>query len=56
MRFEIHKHWEKLKQISKLSEFELKIAYDKLLTKLTFVNEALIPKGIWKKAEATVAT
>ena len=55
MRFEIHKHWEKLKRISKLTDLELKTAYDKLLTKLTFINEELIPQTIWKKAETIVA-
>lgn len=55
MRFEIHKHWEKLKRISKLSDTELKTAYDKLLTKLTFINEELIPQKIWEKAETVVA-
>ena len=54
MRFEIHKHWEKLKRISKLSELSLKTAYDKLLTKLTFINEELIPQPTWIKAEAMV--
>ncbi|MGZ5134086.1 MAG: PIN domain-containing protein [Flavitalea sp.] len=56
MRFEIHKHWEKLKRISKLGEPELKMAYDKLLTKLTFINEELIPKKVWQKAEQAVTT
>ena len=55
MRFEIHKHWEKLKRISKLTDLELKTAYDKLLPKLTFINEELIPQTIWEKAETLVA-
>ena len=30
MRFEIHKHWSKLKKISKLSDSDLETAYEKL--------------------------
>ncbi len=56
MRFEIHKHWPKLKKISKLYDEELETAYDKLLTRLTFINEAFIPKEIWQKSEQIVAT
>ena len=55
MQFEIHKHWNKLLKISKLTDGELQIAYDKMLTKLTFINEELIPENDWKKAEALVA-
>lgn len=55
MRFEIHKHWNKLKKISKLTDLELETAYDKMLTKLTFINEELIPQYHWEKAEALVA-
>ena len=55
MRLEIHKHWEKLKKISKLTDTELETAFEKLLTKLTFINEALIPSEIWLKAEQLVA-
>lgn len=51
MRFEIRKHWNKLLKISKLTDDELQIAYDKMLTKLTFINEELIPKNDWQKAE-----
>ncbi len=39
MRFEIRKHWKKLMRISGLTDDEMGIAYDKLLTKLTFINE-----------------
>jgi predicted nucleic acid-binding protein len=52
MQFEIHKHWNKLKKISKLTDLELETAYNKLLTKLTFINEELIPQKDWEKAEA----
>ena len=55
MRFEIGKHWNKLKKICKLTDLELETAYDKMLTKLTFINEELIPQKDWEKAEALVA-
>ena len=54
MRFEIRKHWNKLKKISKLADTELEIAYEKMLTKITFINEELIPQNDWEKAEALV--
>ncbi len=55
MLYEIRKHWEKLKKISKLTDFELQTSYDKLLTKLTFINEQLIPENIWQTSESLVA-
>ena len=55
MRFEIRKHWNKLKKISKLTDLELETAYDKMLTKLTFINEELITQNDWEKAETLVA-
>ncbi len=55
MRFEISKHWDRLKKISKLTDIELETSYDKMLTKLTFINEQLIPENDWKIAEALVA-
>lgn len=55
MRFEIRKHWNKLKKISKLTDFELETAYDKLLINLTFINEELILQNDWEKAEALIA-
>jgi predicted nucleic acid-binding protein len=55
MRFEIRKHWNKLLKISKLTDNELQIAYDKMLLKLTFINEELIPQNDWEKAETLVA-
>ena len=42
-------------KISKLTELQLQIAYDKMLTKLTFINEELIPQSDWEKAEVLVA-
>jgi predicted nucleic acid-binding protein len=55
MQFEIRKHWNKLKQISKLTDNQLEIAYDKMMTKLIFINEELIPQPVWEKAESLVA-
>lgn len=54
MRLEIRKHWSKLKKISRLDDAQLEIAYDKMLTKLTFINEELIPENDWRKAETLV--
>jgi predicted nucleic acid-binding protein len=54
MRLEIHKHWTKLKKISKLTDDELETAYEKLLSKLIFINEESIPSEIWEKAEQLV--
>ena len=55
MLYEIHKHWERLKKISKLTDFEVQTSYDKLLPKLTFINEQLIPENIWQTSETLVA-
>lgn len=55
MRFEIRKHWDKLKKISKLTDLELETGYEKMLTKFTFINEELIPRTDWEKAETLVA-
>jgi predicted nucleic acid-binding protein len=55
MQFEIRKHWNKLKKISKLSDAELETAYNKLITNFTFINEELIPSSHWEKAEALVS-
>jgi predicted nucleic acid-binding protein len=54
MRHEIHKHWSKLIKISKLTDGQLKNAFEKVLTKITFINEAVISSAIWLKAEQTV--
>ena len=51
MRYEIDKHWEKLKKISKLSEQELLISKQLLFSKIKFINESLIPEKIWLQAE-----
>jgi predicted nucleic acid-binding protein len=50
MRYEIQKHWEKLKKISKLSDQQLSDAQFNLFSKLRFINEDLIPDSIWEKA------
>lgn len=55
MRFEIRKHWSKLIKISKLADLELQTANDKILTRLTFINEELIPLNDWKKTESLVS-
>ena len=55
MRFEIRKHWDKLKRISNLTDLELQTAYEKLLASLTFINEELIPQTDWENAEILVA-
>ena len=52
MRLEIRKHWVKLLKISRLTDSELQTAYDKMLARLTFINEELIPKIDWEKAES----
>ena len=50
MQFEIQKHWEKLKKISKLSDKQLITAQSDLFSRLKFINEELIPTGVWDKA------
>lgn len=51
MRIEIRRHWTKLHKISKLSDQELEDAYYTLLTKITFINEEIIPQKIWEDSE-----
>ena len=51
MRYEIQKHWEKLKKISKLSEQQLQTAYQQVISKLKFINEEIIPQETWIIAE-----
>jgi predicted nucleic acid-binding protein len=51
MRYEIQKHWVRLKKISKLSEENLKISYTQVLTKLKFINEEIIPTERWLASE-----
>ncbi len=54
MRYEIRKHWTKLITVSKLTNEQLQDAYEKILTKITFINEALITTTTWLKAEQIV--
>jgi predicted nucleic acid-binding protein len=54
MLFEIHKHWNRLLKISKLTDEELHISFEKLLTRLIFINEQLIPENVWQNAEVLV--
>lgn len=51
MRYEIRKHWDKLKKISKLSDENLEISFLLLISKIKFINEDLIPKEIWIESE-----
>lgn len=51
MRYEIQKHWERLKKISKLSEEQLQISYTQVLSKLKFINEEIIPVQTWLASE-----
>jgi predicted nucleic acid-binding protein len=51
MRAEIEKHWDKLKKISKLSNQQLNESNFKILAKIHFVNEELIPEKIWIQSE-----
>lgn len=51
MRHEIQVHWKRLKEISKLTEEELQIAYTQVLSKLKFINEEIIPAETWLSSE-----
>lgn len=51
MRFEIQKHWGKLKKTSKLSDEQLEVSYAQILTKIKFINEEIIPVDIWLSSE-----
>jgi predicted nucleic acid-binding protein len=52
MREEIQRHWGKLIKISKLTEQQLSESYYTLLTKISFINEEIIPQKIWEDAES----
>lgn len=54
MRYEIDKHWNKLLKISKLKESELRESHYKVLSKLHFINEQIIPSITWKFSEEIV--
>jgi len=51
MKFEISKHWDKLKKLSKLSEYQLEKSRELIYSKLHFIDEAIIPPKVWIKAE-----
>ena len=51
MRFEIKKHWDKLKKISKLSDKQLQESLNLVLSKISFINEEIIPSETWLIAE-----
>jgi hypothetical protein len=51
MRYEIQKHWEKLKKISKLSDEQMQVSYTQVLSKLKFINEEIIPVETWLASE-----
>jgi predicted nucleic acid-binding protein len=51
MRYEIQKHWERLKKISKLTQENLEISYTLVISKLRFINEEIIPAETWLASE-----
>ena len=51
MRFEIQKHWERLRKISKLPEEQLQTSFTQVLSKLKFINEEIIPQETWLASE-----
>lgn len=51
MRYEIQKHWNRLKMISKLSHEQLEVSYSHILSRLKFINEEIIPVKTWLAAE-----
>jgi len=51
MRYEIKKHWERLKKISKLSDEQLEVSCVQVLSRLRFINEEIIPAKTWLAAE-----
>ena len=54
MRFEIEKHHNKLKRISKLTNQQLELVYTNLLARIHFINEELISEKTWRDAETLV--
>ena len=50
MQVEIERHWPKLLKISRLTEAELGTSYKRLLRKIKFIHEGLIPASIWAAA------
>lgn len=54
MRYEIEKHWVKLKKISKLSDENLLESKYLVFSKINFINEEIIPTKIWQNSEKIV--
>jgi predicted nucleic acid-binding protein len=54
LRFEIRKHWNRIKQISKLNDKELRSSLKQLFEKIEFINDKEIPLAIWREAGAIV--
>ncbi len=54
MQYEIKKHWLRLKKISKLSDEQLDVSFTQVLSKIKFINEAIIPVEIWLSTEQIV--
>jgi len=51
MRYEIQKHWQKLKKISRLSDEQLQISFTQVLSRLNFIIEEIIPVELWLASE-----
>lgn len=54
MRYEIRKHWEKLKKISKLNNEQIEESRDKIFSQIRFINEEIIQEKIWRSSERLV--
>lgn len=50
MHYEIEKHRDKIKRISKLTDTQLNVVYAKVLSHIHFINEELIPEKKWIQA------
>jgi predicted nucleic acid-binding protein len=55
MQYEIEKHWDKLKRLSKISDSALNEVRFKVYSKINFINEELIPEKIWLTSEKLVS-
>lgn len=51
LKTEIRRHWDKIKRISRLTDQQLKDSYESLLTRVTFINEEIIPQKTWENSE-----
>lgn len=51
LKTEIRKHWDKLRKISKLTDQQLEESFDSLITKISFINEEIIPQKTWENSE-----